>query len=220
MPALAFHQEDFDTTSESTIIKSLSRQEILDYISKYGLDAFFKFATTGNFIALFGVGSQAFIDYKQRQVFEVQSEAFEAQSEAFKAFKDDLPKFLKAIEQKKINVVPEAFNSSPTFMNTFKSAADLYAVPILLYNAIEAIKYIGHALDGIKDELSLSNVAKIQGWENDGFGSHIYRFVRSEMETASQAQREGDTRRHYFYVWHPDTSWYPTFRERIRERSL
>lgn len=198
--------------SQSSIIHSLTRQELIEYIFKNGLDAF-AHLTSGKLIALVGTGSQVITDYAQRQ-------ALEAQSQAYKEFKDNIPKFLEAFKEKEIKVISETFNSSPRFTDTFKSAGDLYTVPILLYSAVEAIKQIGHALDGIKDELSLSNVAKIQGWENDGFGSHVHRFVRNEMQSASQKQGAGDTREHYFYVWHPDTSWYQTFEELLREKPL
>jgi hypothetical protein len=49
-------------------------------------------------------------------------------------------------------------------------------------------------------------VAKTQGWENDGFGSHVYRFVRNEMAKIESYQgQESNQEHHYFYVWNPDT---------------
>jgi hypothetical protein len=41
-------------------------------------------------------------------------------------------------------------------------------------------------------------VAKVQGWESDGFGAHVYRFFRMEMEAHRQSER-----RHASYIFNP-----------------
>lgn len=78
-----------------------------------------------------------------------------------------------------------------------------------------AIKRVGSSLEAIRDELAKGIVAKVQGWERDGFGSHIYRFVRNEM--AARRRSHGN---HFFYVWNPDTDWHQTCEERQREQPL
>ncbi|KAK5188245.1 hypothetical protein LTR47_011864 [Exophiala xenobiotica] len=125
-----------------------------------------------------------------------------------------LPKLLDIIESKEIRVVQGAFNSTPAFITTFQSTA-LLSITIGLLKLEDAIKRVGAALECIRSELAIANVAKVQGWEKDGFGSHIYRFVHTEIAASSRCQD-----RHYFYVWHPDTDWYPNFEERQRDSPL
>jgi hypothetical protein len=66
----------------------------------------------------------------------------------------------------------------------------------------------------MKNELEIHTVAKVQGWESDGFGTHVYRFVRMEMEAHRQSERK-----HVFYLFNPgNTGWYEVFEERRRAR--
>ncbi|KAJ9301214.1 hypothetical protein DTO271G3_1349 [Paecilomyces variotii] len=150
--------------------------------------------------------------------------ASEQQQQAFKAMEDTVPKLLDRVESKEIRVVPGAFNSSDGYIAKFQTAA-LVSIALVILDIDNAIKRIDASLKAIRNELAISNVAKIQGWEKDGFGVHVYRFVRNEMlqvTRQSQKQKEsvGTQRHHYFYVWHPDNDWYPLFEERNEENPL
>ncbi|PNP80519.1 hypothetical protein FNYG_06118 [Fusarium nygamai] len=127
-----------------------------------------------------------------------------------------IPKLLEIIEQKEIRVVSDAFNSTPEFITYFQTAA-AGAVPLILLDIAQSIKRIGASLDGIKDELAISNIAKVQGWADDGFGTYVHRFVQNEMAPV-EGRAMGES--HFFYVWNPDTDWYPDFERRQREDTL
>ncbi|KAI1009476.1 hypothetical protein LB504_003147 [Fusarium proliferatum] len=134
----------------------------------------------------------------------------------YKEMQEAIPKVLELIEQKEIRLVTNAFNSTPQFVTYFQSAA-VGAVPLILLDVAQSIKRIGASLDGIKDELAISNMAKVQGWADDGFGTYVHRFVRNEMAPA-EGLTNGES--HFFYVWNPDTDWYPDFEEKQREDPL
>ncbi|KAK2129318.1 hypothetical protein NOF04DRAFT_1181972, partial [Fusarium oxysporum II5] len=134
----------------------------------------------------------------------------------YKEMQEAIPKLLQTIEQKEIRLVTNAFNSTPEFIAYFQAAAT-GAVPLILLDVAQSIKRIGARLDGIKDELAISNIAKVQGWADDGFGTYVHRFVRNEMAPA-EGRTKGES--HFFYVWNPDSDWYPDFEGRQREDPL
>ncbi|KAF4443940.1 hypothetical protein FACUT_1026 [Fusarium acutatum] len=134
----------------------------------------------------------------------------------YKELEKAIPKVLELIEQKEIRLVTNAFNSTPKFIAYFQAAA-VGAVPLILLNVAQSIKRIGASLDGIKDELAISNMAKVQGWADDGFGTNVHSFVRNEMAPV-EGRTKGES--HFFYIWNPDTDWYPDFEGRQREDPL
>ncbi|KAF5633397.1 hypothetical protein F52700_6089 [Fusarium sp. NRRL 52700] len=134
----------------------------------------------------------------------------------YKEIQEAVPKILEIIEQKEIRLVTNEFNSTPKFISYFQAAA-VGAVPLILLNAAQSIERIGASLDGIKDELAISNIAKVQGWADDGFGTYVHRFVRNEMAPV-EGRVTGES--HFFYVWNPDTDWYPDFERRQGEDPL
>ncbi|KAF5535765.1 hypothetical protein FMEXI_10671 [Fusarium mexicanum] len=134
----------------------------------------------------------------------------------YKEMQEAVPKLLEIIEKKEIRLVTNAFNSTPTFISSFQAAATV-AVPIILLDIAQSIKRIGASLDGIKDELAISNIARVQGWADDGFGTYVHCFVRNEMAPVEGAKKEES---HFFYVWNPDTDWYPAFERRQGEDPL
>ncbi|KAF4502762.1 hypothetical protein FAGAP_987 [Fusarium agapanthi] len=131
----------------------------------------------------------------------------------YKEMQEAVPKLLQIIEQKEIRLVTNAFNSTPTFISSFQAAATV-AVPLILLDIAQSIKRIGASLDGIKDELAILNIARVQGWAENGFGTYVHRFVRNEMAPV-EGRTKGES--HFFYVWNPDTDWYPDF-ERIQRQ--
>ncbi|KAI1052964.1 hypothetical protein LB506_009945 [Fusarium annulatum] len=134
----------------------------------------------------------------------------------YKEMEKAIPKVLELIEQKEIRLVANAFNSTPEFIAYFQAAA-VGAVPLILLDVAQSIKRIGASLDGIKDELAISNIARVQGWADDGFGTYVHRFVRNEMASV-MGRTNGES--HFFYVWNPDTDWYPDFEGRQRDDPL
>ncbi|KAL4960144.1 uncharacterized protein BDV14DRAFT_211836 [Aspergillus stella-maris] len=136
--------------------------------------------------------------------------------EAMEQAKNAIPNFLNNVESSDIRVIPGAFNASPEFIAVFQAEA-LVAIPVALLAVKEAIARVGSSLQGIQRELTITNMAKIQGWEQEGFGAHVYRFVEYEMlQVANARAKSGDQRRHYFYVWNRDTDWYPVFEAKNR----
>ncbi|KAH7255314.1 uncharacterized protein BKA55DRAFT_592667 [Fusarium redolens] len=131
----------------------------------------------------------------------------------YRQMQEAIPKLLESIEQKEIRLVPNAFNSNPEFIAYFQASA-IGAVPLILLDLAQSIRRIGASLGEIKSELAISNIARVQGWADDGFGTYVHRFVQNEM-----APTEGRTRRgnHFFYVWNPDSDWYPDFERRQRQ---
>jgi hypothetical protein len=198
------------SVGKGRIIKSLTRGEFKDKLKKYGLPALC-WLFTGDFYEKLKTGSQLYTDFTARQTHGEERKAAEE-------FRETLPKIVELIESKEIRVVPDAFNSSAAYTAMFQSAA-LVAISLVVLKLNDAIEKVGSALESIRSELAIANVAKVQGWENDGFGSHVYRFVRDEMANAARHDPRGH-RHHYFYAWNPDTDWYPRFEERQRERSL
>ncbi|CAJ0546626.1 Ff.00g012530.m01.CDS01 [Fusarium sp. VM40] len=130
--------------------------------------------------------------------------------------RDALPKLLSSIQSREIRVVPNAFNAAPTFLTYFEAAA-LGSIPLVLLDLSSAIKRVGASLDAIRSELEISNVARVQGWNQGGFGGYIHRFVQNEMSTVNGTK---DDQHHFFYVWHPDSDWYPAFEERQAQHPL
>ncbi|KAH7205091.1 hypothetical protein BKA60DRAFT_640752 [Fusarium oxysporum] len=63
----------------------------------------------------------------------------------------------------------------------------------------------------------IANVARVQGWGHGGFGAYVHRFVQNEMAAVDGTQ---DGQHHFFYVWHPDSDWYPAFEGRQAEDLL
>ncbi|KAL4977118.1 hypothetical protein BDW66DRAFT_159156 [Aspergillus desertorum] len=119
---------------------------------------------------------------------------------ALKQAKNRVPSFLNNVKLNTLRAIPGAFNSSPEFIAMFQAEA-LVAVPVVLLEVKRAIDRVGSSLQGIQRELTVTNMAKIQGWEQEGFGAHVYRFVEYEMlQVANARAKSGDQRRHYFYA--------------------
>ncbi|KUJ09084.1 uncharacterized protein LY89DRAFT_788490 [Mollisia scopiformis] len=183
----------------TTTINSLSKMEAFVLLKKYGPEALLK-AVSKNYVGLAQTISGVFTDHNARQTFEEQRKVYEAINKA-------IPELLKLIESKEIRVVQNAFNSTPAFVSVFQSTA-LIAIGLAILDLKNAINRVGSALEGIRSELTLGNVEKIQGWGEGDFGWHVHRFVQDEMAAFSDPEEH-----HFFYVWNPDPDWYPRFEE-------
>ncbi|KAI9041898.1 uncharacterized protein KD926_006444 [Aspergillus affinis] len=179
------------------IIASLTREAAAGLIQRHGSEAVI-------------AALRAWVQYNSGRSSNLGHE------EAMKQAKNAIPSFLNNIESNDLRVIPGAFNSSPEFIAMFQAEA-LVAIPVALLEVKQAIDRVGSSLQGIQRELTITNMAKIQGWEQEGFGAHVYRFVEYEMLQVAKARAEsGDQRRHYFYVWNQDTDWYPVFEAKNR----
>ncbi|KAF2812187.1 uncharacterized protein BDZ99DRAFT_558025 [Mytilinidion resinicola] len=91
--------------------------------------------------------------------------------------------------------------------------AAIVGLAIEVHQGLEALKKIGAKLDGIYEEMMNSNGIKVQGSGGpDGFARHVYDFVEEATEQPSD--------KHRFFVYHPDTDWYPAFRRLFRRNPL
>ncbi|KAF4452450.1 hypothetical protein F53441_4730 [Fusarium austroafricanum] len=139
-----------------------------------------------------------------------QGKEWSQQTNTLREMQEDLPEIIKLIEKKEIRVVSNAFNSNPSFITSFEMAA-IATISLVLLDTAKSIERIGAGLDGIRSELAIENVSRVRGWSGDGFGGYVHLFVKNEM--ASVHDTEGDEK-HFFYVWNPDSDWYPNFEER------
>ncbi|KAL4877083.1 hypothetical protein BJY04DRAFT_222402 [Aspergillus karnatakaensis] len=189
------------------VANSLSKEAAMAWIKKNGVQAFL-------------AAWQAVNAYREGQATSQRAQTARQKEQAYEAIEKAIPTLLERVQPKEINIISGAFNSTAPFLNRFESAA-LIAIPLLLLDLNNAIKLVGRKLEAIRNELAIANVARVQGWEKDGFGAHVYRFIRNEMFRVANEDRKGDNKqRHYFYVWNPDTDWYPVFEEMNRATPL
>lgn len=160
-------------------------------------------------------GVQAFLTLLQMHTQWRDGRASKEQEQAFKKVQEVLPRLLDSVQAREVIVIPGAFNSSPVFTDYFQAAA-LGAILLVLLDVASAIKAVGQSLEGIRSELAISNISRVQGWGDGGFGGYVHRFVQNEMTVVYGA----DNQHHFFYVWHPDSDWYPAFEGRQREEPL
>ncbi|KAK2036376.1 hypothetical protein LZ31DRAFT_422614, partial [Colletotrichum somersetense] len=181
------------------IIKSLTQAQALKIARRYGPDALLYLLQIQN---------------RRRE-----GKAWQEQEEACQQMKDALPRLLKDIQAREIGVVPGAFNSTPTFIEYFQTAA-LGTVSLALLDLANSIRKVGASLEAIRSELAISNVARVQGWDNGGFGAYVHRFVQNEMAAVGGIPGDADHEHHFFYLWHPDSDWYPAFERRQTSEPL
>lgn len=147
-----------------------------------------------------------------------EGQARKEQEKTLGEMRDALLKVVENAQPREIRVVPEAFNSTPIFLDYYQTAA-LVAIPLAILQAANAINRVGKSLDGIKSELANGNALKVMGCDG-GFGSYVHRFVKVEMAVDRRTSNDADDQHHYFYVWNPDTIWYDEFEERQRQDPL
>jgi hypothetical protein len=73
------------------------------------------------------------------------------------------------------------------------------------------------ALNAIADHLEDSNAITVSGSGGpNGFAQHVYNFINGKTLDIVEAERN----KHRFFVFNPDTIWYPAFGELVRENPL
>ncbi|EXK78679.1 hypothetical protein FOQG_16659 [Fusarium oxysporum f. sp. raphani 54005] len=159
---------------------------------------------------------QALILARQLGPLRGERRASRQQEQTYQEVRDALPQLLNGIQAREIRVVPNAFNSTPAFLAYFEAAA-LGSISLVLLDVASAIRRVGASLDAIRFELEIANVARVQGWGHGGFGAYVHHFVQNEMAAVDGTQ---DGQYHFFYVWHPDSAWYPAFEGRQAEDPL
>lgn len=125
------------------------------------------------------------------------------------------PNLTPLMEQREASIINGSFNSDPQFAHAFACTAFI-GVALALKVGIDAINRVGSSLYAIKQELSMQNIANVQGWGECGLGYHIHRLVLMEIEK-SRSKRG----LHLIYVWIPgNTTWHARFAERCRDLPL
>jgi hypothetical protein len=69
---------------------------------------------------------------------------------------------------------------------------------------------LGKGLEDIRDQLAAQTVPMVQGWGPDGFAGFVYEFIKTEIRSTSSS---GDGEKHWYYLYHPDTTWHPWFQK-------
>jgi hypothetical protein len=87
------------------------------------------------------------------------------------------------------------------------------------------VKKIGENLKGINNELRNSNSLTVQGSHGEhGWAQYVYNFIEQRIEETAEASGKESARKlheqHRFFVYHPDTDWYPSFRKLITRSPL
>jgi len=89
------------------------------------------------------------------------------------------------------------------------------ALVIQVYQCKQALEKIGRSLDGINEEIMKQNNLTAQGSTGPhGFAQHVYSYVKHRIEEVD------DKKKHMFFVYHPDTEWYASFADLMRENRL
>ncbi|KAL3482662.1 hypothetical protein BJX62DRAFT_245676 [Aspergillus germanicus] len=83
---------------------------------------------------------------------------------------------------------------------------------------LQGLKYNQlQALNAIADHLEDGNAITVSGSAGPyGFAQHVYRFIKGKILDIDEAERD----KHRFFVFHPDTIWYPAFGELVRKNPL
>lgn len=200
---------------ELDILNTLSQEQIGELLNQHG-HAFL--SGIGPFLhpalnILAQVASSIWAEKNRQNSKEQNSKEQNSQEqnskEQFTILLDLLKNNPQIIKQREVRIVEGAFNSTPAFTNTFTNTAAL-ALVLSVTQGVNELRKIGCRLEGIQGELEKLVMAKFQGWENDGFGSGIHRFVQMEMR-GYNTHRDN---KHFFYLYHPGTDWYPRFEEK------
>ncbi|KAK5989927.1 hypothetical protein PT974_08190 [Cladobotryum mycophilum] len=127
---------------------------------------------------------------------------------------------LEKVKPQEMAVIPGAFNSFSVFLDTFRSAAMIGLAPGSVDAVLEKEVHTPESLGRL-----VSSAAKRGGWQEDGFGAHVYRYVKGEMAAVTrQPQNKNSNQKqqqhHFFYVWNPETEWHPAFEKQQQKRPL
>jgi hypothetical protein len=110
------------------------------------------------------------------------------------------------------------FCADPSYINLFQNATlgALLVVAIQGMRAVELLEKVGVQLRAIKNELAIHNNLQTQGSTGDrGFAGHVHGYIKARIR-----ETQPDKGKHYFFVYHPDTDWYPAFSELIEQEPL
>ncbi|KAH7228609.1 uncharacterized protein BKA55DRAFT_680733 [Fusarium redolens] len=127
------------------------------------------------------------------------------QEQTYQEVRDALPQLLNGIQAREIRVVPNAFNSTPAFLAYYQAAA-LGSIPLVLLDVTSAIKR-----ESVQASMPYDRNSRLQTSPGYKVG------ITNEMAAVDGTQ---DGQHHFFYVWHPDSDWYPAFEGRQAEDPL
>lgn len=87
-----------------------------------------------------------------------------------------------------------------------------------VHQGVQALKKIGESLEGINKAMVDRNSIYTQGSAGeDGFAKHVYDYIETSIEAT---MKDSSADNHRFFVYHPDTNWYPAFHRMIRNNPL
>ncbi|QKX58846.1 uncharacterized protein TRUGW13939_05974 [Talaromyces rugulosus] len=87
-----------------------------------------------------------------------------------------------------------------------------------VHQGVQALKKIGESLDGINKAMIDRNSIYTQGSAGeDGFATHVYDYIETSIEATT---KDSSADNHRYFVYHPDTNWYPAFHRLIRNNPL
>lgn len=112
--------------------------------------------------------------------------------------------------------VTKELNGIRLILNSLADIANIHNrfMETTVHQGLQALCKIGEELGKIKDELRLANSLQVQGSNGpNGFAQHVYDFIQMRIDEVGDGL-------HMFFVYHPDTNWYPSFRKLIRSNPL
>ncbi|CZR56035.1 uncharacterized protein PAC_05923 [Phialocephala subalpina] len=145
---------------------------------------------------------------------KAQVNAKRARKIATKTMAREFPELVQKISSREVRIIEKSFNSGTAFTNAFV-AAGVVGVLVKVHQGVEELKRIGIQLEGIRGELEKQVLAMIGVYETTGFGSFVYKFIKTEIG-AYRTSKE----KHVFYVYHSDIVWVPDFESLREERPL
>ncbi|OAQ61392.1 hypothetical protein VFPPC_09239 [Pochonia chlamydosporia 170] len=119
------------------------------------------------------------------------------------------------IHPREVHIPANGFNASNVFTSVFAASAIMGSV--LLTNTTGELQNISAHVRGIRDELSTQSTAITAGWRNDGYGTFIYKFLKTEINDHGGPKSVGH---HAFYVYNPSTIADVEFKEKINHQPL
>lgn len=103
--------------------------------------------------------------------------------------------------------------------NSLVDRIDYYGGWMQKFSAIQIAQgyQVIRALANIGEHLGETNSITVSGSGGpDGFAKHVHDFIKEKIGVIQEAERDN----HRFFVYHPDTNWYPAFYRLITETPL
>jgi hypothetical protein len=154
--------------------------------------------------------SQFYTDRATRRAASAQERAYESATRVAENINRG-----KCVLERTVHVPATGFNASPAFLSLF--AASAITGSILLAKTNSTLDKLNDQVEEIKNELQIQTTASIAGWKDTGYGSFIYKFLKTEIDAHGGTASVGN---HAFYVYNPTTIADVQFREEVEKNPL